>query len=129
METEERHLDPDTVSRGVSMLLNNPGRGQYLIAESEGRPVGQCMITYEWSDWRCGDFWWIQSVYIEPEFRRTGVFTAMYNHIMKMAEFSNLVAGVRLYVEKDNIPAQQTYQKLGLNPAPYTMFESDFTLK
>lgn len=129
METENRHLDPDIVARGVSILLNNPGRGRYLIAEYEGKPIGQCMITYEWSDWRCGDFWWIQSVYIEPEFRRKGVFTAMYSHIMNMADKSDLVAGVRLYVEKENIPAQQTYLKLGLNHAPYTMFESDFCMK
>ena len=128
-ETEDRYLDPVTVAQGVSRLLGEPSRGRYLIAQTVDVPVGQCMLTYEWSDWRCGDFWWIQSVYILPKFRRNGVFTAMYRHIMQLAQTSEFVAGVRLYVERENNSAQQTYRSLGMNPAPYTMFERDFTHK
>jgi ribosomal protein S18 acetylase RimI-like enzyme len=126
-ETEDWLLDPGTVAKGVDRLLTDPSRGRYLIAQSGDVPVGQCLLTYEWSDWRCGDFWWIQSVYVLPQFRRKGVFTAMYRHIMQLAENSEFVAGVRLYVERENNPAQQTYRSLGMSPAPYTMYERDFT--
>ena len=126
-ETEDRILNPVIVAQGVARLLAEPSRGRYLVAQAEDVPVGQCLLTYEWSDWRCGDFWWIQSVYVLPQFRRNGVFTAMYRHIMKLAQASAFVAGVRLYVEKENNSAQQTYRSLGMNPAPYTMFERDFT--
>ena len=126
-ETESRHLDALIAERGVSTLLKNPSKGFYLIAESEGFPVGQCMITFEWSDWRCGDFWWIQSVYVIPEYRRQGVFTTLYSSIYEKAKASDLVAGIRLYVEHENSGAIETYLNLGLNPAHYTMFECDFT--
>lgn len=126
-ETEERVLDPVIAARGVSMLLDQPSRGFYLLAEISGQIVGQCMITYEWSDWRCGDFWWIQSVYISPEFRRRGVFTALHQYISSAAMASENVAGIRLYVEQENVVAIQTYQDLGLLPAHYLMFEADFT--
>ena len=128
-ETEGRSLDPLTVMRGVGTLFSSPERGRYLIAESEEEPVGQCMITYEWSDWRCGDFWWIQSVYVLPAFRRRGVFSAIYQYISHEAARSEEVAGIRLYVERENRPAQETYSRLGLNPAPYAMFETDLSLK
>jgi ribosomal protein S18 acetylase RimI-like enzyme len=127
METEGRCLDPQIVTKGVITLLNHPDRGFYLIAEINGEPIGQCMITYEWSDWRCGDFWWIQSVYVIWEYRQQGVFTALYDQIIKKAEESDQVAGIRLYVEKENISAQKVYQRLGMNLTQYMMFERDFT--
>lgn len=127
METEKKLLHPETVEKGVSMLLSRPDKGFYLIAESVEGLVGQCMVTYEWSDWRCGDFWWIQSVYVLPEFRRNGIFTALYQHILKRASSTDLVAGIRLYVEKQNTTAQQTYISLGMDHAHYAMLERDFT--
>jgi GNAT superfamily N-acetyltransferase len=128
-ETEGRRLDPLILVQGVSMLLENPSRGFYLLAEIEGNVVGQCMITYEWSDWRCGDFWWIQSVYIVPDCRRKGVFKALYSHVLKAARATDLVVGIRLYVERDNSGAIQTYLNVGLNQAHYSMLEQDFTMK
>ena len=127
METEKRLLHPATVERGVSMLLSSPEKGLYLIAESSGVPAGQCMVTYEWSDWRCGDFWWIQSVYVLPEYRRNGIFSTMYRNILERAASTDLVAGIRLYVEKQNTIAQQTYLNLGMDHAHYAMLERDFT--
>ena len=129
METEGRQLDPGVVEKGVNQLLKTSERGFYLIAEVNGTPVGQCLITFEWSDWRCGDFWWLQSVYVEPQFRRQGVFSALYEDIIRRAELSELVTGVRLYVEKENISAQKTYQRLGMKQTDYMMFERDFSLK
>jgi GNAT superfamily N-acetyltransferase len=128
-ETEGRRLDPLILVQGVSMVLQNPSRGFYLLAEIDGNVVGQCMITYEWSDWRCGDFWWIQSVYIVPDFRRKGVFKALYSHVLETARVTDFVVGIRLYVEQDNTRAIQTYLNLGLHPAHYSMFEYDFTMK
>ena len=128
-ETEGRRLDPLILVQGVSMVLQNPSRGFYLLAEIDGNVVGQCMITYEWSDWRCGDFWWIQSVYIVPDFRRKGVFKALYSHVLETARATDFVVGIRLYVEQDNTRAIQTYLNLGLHPAHYSMFEYDFTMK
>ncbi len=128
-ETEGRRLDPLILVQGVSMILQNPSRGFYLLAEIEGNVVGQCMITYEWSDWRSGDFWWIQSVYVVPDFRRKGVFKAIYSHVVEAARATDFVVGIRLYVEQDNTKAIQTYQNLGLHPAHYSMHEHDFTMK
>jgi len=127
METEKKILHPETVQRGVSLLLSRPEKGFYLIAESAGVPAGQCMITYEWSDWRCGDFWWIQSVYVLPEFRRKGIFRALYQSILERASREEHVAGIRLYVEKQNTIAQQTYLNLGMDHTHYAMLEWDFT--
>lgn len=127
METEKKLLHPETVEKGVSIFLSRPDKGFYLIAESSGVAAGQCMVTYEWSDWRCGDFWWIQSVYVLPEFRRNGIFSALYHHILEQASSDDLVAGIRLYVEKQNFTAQQTYLSLGMDHTHYAMLERDFT--
>lgn len=125
-ESEDMHLDPETVRRGVALVLGDPGRGQYFLAEQEGRVIGQTMITLEWSDWRCGWFWWIQSVFVVPECRSSGVFRALLDHVMGRARERDDVCGVRLYVDLANHAAQAVYDRTGLPRAHYEMREVDF---
>ncbi|HEY3444473.1 MAG TPA: GNAT family N-acetyltransferase [Paludibaculum sp.] len=128
LETEHLSLDLDRLRDGVHGLFDVPSRGVYYVAESGGRRVGQMMITYEWSDWRNGDFWWIQSVWVEPTFRGQGVFKALYAHVEKLAR-DNGGVGLRLYVEKDNERAMGTYVRCGMARTAYEMFEVDFVIQ
>lgn len=121
-ETEGKALDGETVAHGVRAVLDDPSKGFYLVAERDGEPVGGLMVTYEWSDWRNGAFWWIQSVYVEPDARRTGVFRALFASIREQARAAGAV-GLRLYVEVENRRAQHTYASLGMAQCPYHMFE------
>jgi ribosomal protein S18 acetylase RimI-like enzyme len=125
-ETEGKTLDEETLSAGVAAVLADPLRGLYFIAESEGAVVGQLMITTEWSDWRNGWIWWIQSVYVRKEARRQGVFRALYMHVEAAARAAPQVAGLRLYVERDNHAAQQTYLGLGMERTGYLVLERCF---
>ena len=128
LETEDLSLDIDRLRRGVHGVFADPGRGFYLIAESNGTRLGQMMITYEWSDWRNGVFWWIQSVYTAPEYRRRGVFRALYAHAQALAQQEGTVCGLRLYVEGQNEEAQATYRRCGMHESAYHMFEVDNVL-
>jgi GNAT superfamily N-acetyltransferase len=128
LETEHLSLDLDRLRDGVHALFEQSGRGVYYVAELDGQRAGQMMITYEWSDWRNGLFWWIQSVYVEPRFRSQGVFRAVYRHVEKLARTTPGVCGLRLYVENSNSQAQEIYQRLGLQRTAYQMFEVDFVL-
>lgn len=122
-ETESKKLDLEEVRQGVCTLLNEPSRGQYFVARQAGQVIGCIMYTHEWSDWRNGDMWWIQSVYVAPDFRRHGVFRAMHAHIRSLA-LQNHVVELRLYVEKQNQRAKSTYNKLGMSMTDYeVMFE------
>ena len=123
LETEHKVLDPTVLRAGVAAVLAESKRGFYLVAECDGTVSGCLMITYEWSDWRNGDWWWLQSVYIVPEYRRCGVFRALYAHVERMASARADVVGVRLYVERDNTHAQRTYAALGIDDAGYCMLE------
>jgi ribosomal protein S18 acetylase RimI-like enzyme len=125
LETEQKHLDPDTVERGVQNLLNQPDLGFYLIAEADQEVIGSLMITSEWSDWRNGLFWWIQSVYIKPEWRRKGVFVCLYEFIRGRARAEPGVCGLRLYVEQENTGAQMTYRKVGMEETYYRIYEEE----
>ncbi|MGB5247857.1 MAG: GNAT family N-acetyltransferase [Woeseia sp.] len=125
-ETEERTLDPAIVNQGVSAVLSDPGKGRYWVAERDGQVVGQIMVTWEWSDWRNGMQWWIQSVYVNPESRGQGVFSALYRHVESLARGAADVCGLRLYVEKDNARAQQIYTALGMTQPGYQVMEVDF---
>ena len=124
-ETEQKKLDPDTVRRGIRGVFDQPGRGRYFIAERHGEAAGTLMLTYEWSDWRNGDWWWIQSVYVAPEHRRQGVYAALYAHVKREAEARPDVRGLRLYVEHENKTAQKTYESLGMADAGYKMYEAE----
>lgn len=126
LETEGWALDPAVALAGAATLVANPARGFYLIAEVGGEVVGQCMVTYEWSDWRNGEFWWVQSVYVRPGCRRRGIFARLYQTVEAMAESRPDVTGLRLYVETGNVAAQQAYLRLGMRPAPYLLLERDY---
>ena len=128
METEGKTLDLDMLKKGVSAVLGQDGLGFYLIAEVDGRPVGQLMITTEWSDWRNGYFWWIQSVYVDAEYRRQGVYRALDSHVHAEARRKENVCGLRLYVERNNHVAQQVYSSLDMHRSHYDLFEIDFVL-
>jgi GNAT superfamily N-acetyltransferase len=121
-ETEQLSLDRATLEAGVRAALSDPLKATYYLAEIDGRVAGQLMITHEWSDWRNGDLWWIQSVYVAEEFRRRGVFQSLYSHVRDQARQSG-AAGIRLYVERHNLKAQQTYQKLGMSMTEYLVME------
>ncbi|NUO74115.1 MAG: GNAT family N-acetyltransferase [Frateuria sp.] len=121
-ETEGKALDRAVLARGVEGVFDDPRRGFYLVAERAGAAVGCLLVTYEWSDWRCGDFWWIQSVYVAPPARRAGVFRALYAAVRERARDAGAV-GLRLYVETENHRAQRTYADLGMMPCHYLMYE------
>ncbi len=125
-ETEGRLLDATVLASGVAALLADAAKGQYFVGTQEGRVVGQLMITYEWSDWRNGVFWWIQSVYVDPEFRKQGVLRSLWNHVESLSRNDPQVCGIRLYMEHSNSRARSAYQCLGLKPAGYEVFEVDF---
>jgi GNAT superfamily N-acetyltransferase len=121
-ETEKMTLVPDIINKGVLAVFEKPERGQYWVAEKDGDVIASLLITYEWSDWRNSYVWWFQSVYVLPAYRKTGVFRSMYTFIKKEAERLG-VAGLRLYVETNNIHAQLTYKALGMHSEHYTMYE------
>lgn len=125
-ETEDKPLAPDTIRRGVARMVENPDMGFYLIAASGAEVIGCLAVTFEWSDWRCGRFWWIQSVYVDPAYRRMGVFRALYDHVTRMAKAFDDSCGIRLYVERDNTGAQHTYRQLGMIETDYKLFEIEF---
>ncbi len=125
-ETEGYALDPMIVGPGVTRLLANRQKGHYWVAEDNGRSVGQIMVTYEWSDWRDGFFWWIQSVYVHADYRRRGVFTRLYRHVEDLAQNTPDVIGLRLYVERENSRAQKTYLQLGMVDPGYQVMQTVF---
>jgi ribosomal protein S18 acetylase RimI-like enzyme len=123
LETEGKRLLPEVIGAGVRALLDQPASGFYLLAQSDSRIVGSLLVTKEWSDWRNGDFWWIQSVYVRPEFRRRGVYKRLYRHLQGLVAGDPKVCGFRLYVERENARAQATYRTLGMKETRYLVFE------
>lgn len=121
-ETEQVTLVGEVIIKGVKAVFDDSFRGQYWVAEDAGIVAASLLITYEWSDWRNCNVWWFQSVYVLPEFRRTGIFRAMYQHIKNEADEHN-IAGLRLYVETKNLKAQHTYEALGMKSLHYKMYE------
>jgi GNAT superfamily N-acetyltransferase len=121
-ETEGIMLSSEKLADGVKAVFDDNKKGFYIIAECDGKVVGQAMITYEWSDWRNAIFWWIQSVYVIPEYRKVGVFKAIFAEIKSMAESSN-VCGLRLYVERNNKVAKSVYLRMGMEESHYDFFE------
>lgn len=135
-ETERKSLDPGTVLAGVSAGIADPAKARYFVAMQEVQagkdllqaPVGTLMLTHEWSDWRNGDWWWIQSVYVLPDHRRQGVFAALHRHVDALARAAPGVIGLRLYVERDNAVARKTYAAFGMDDAGYRVYEDRFAL-
>ena len=136
LETEHKALDRDRLEAGVAAGIATPAAARYFIAmddaavagrETLGIPVGMLMLTREWSDWRNGEWWWIQSVYVPPEHRRRGVYAALHRHVETLARATPGVVGLRLYVERGNARAQGTYASLGMVDAGYAVFEREFS--
>lgn len=122
-ETEDRELALETITPGVARILTDAALGFYLVAEAEGAVIGCLMVTYEWSDWRNGLFWWVQSVYVDPAWRGRGVYRTMYGEAKARARAMGGVCGFRLYVEENNVAAQETYKRQGMERTHYLMFE------
>ena len=132
-ETEGRRLDLDRLHLGTIALIEAPARGFFMVAELEQaddrRLLGQLMITYEWSDWRNGAFWWIQSVYVDPAWRRKGVYRRLHDTVVAIGKADKKICGIRLYVARDNRAAQTVYRRVGLVPSMYEVYEDDFVLR
>ena len=126
METEEKTLLPEVVQPAVEAVFSDSGKGQYLVAVSDSQVVGSLLITYEWSDWRNCHMWYIQSVYVHPDFRGQGIFGKLYDEVIARAK-SDGAMFVRLYVEVENERAQKTYEKLGMKRMPYYMYDVKVT--
>lgn len=122
-ESEGLALDAATLAAGVRACLGDPVKGVYFLAEEGGQVIGQLCLTFEFSDWRNGWMWWIQSVYVRPEARRRGVFTALFEHVEKLARNDPEVIGLRLYMERDNETARQAYLRHGMQPTGYVLLE------
>ena len=122
-ETEGIELDEPTVTRGVHAVFDEPSHGRYFVAEADGSVIASLMITYEWSDWRNGNVWWIQSVYVRPAHRGRRVYARMYEFVRAAAARDAAVRGIRLYVDRRNTPAQEVYRRCGMNGEHYLVFE------
>ncbi len=122
-ETEKMKLDPPTVQLGVSAVMDDPSKGKYWLAEIDGKVVGCLLTVPEWSDWRNGTVLWIHSVYVVPDYRKHGVFKALYQHLKNLVHGSREYRGLRLYVDKTNLNAQNVYEKLGMSCEHYQLFE------
>lgn len=122
-ETENKELDKAILTKGVRNIIQDENKGVYHVCEVDGKVVGQIMYTYEWSDWRNGTFIWVQSVYVNKEYRGKGVFKALYNKVKEICDSNNEYVGIRLYVEKENYTAQKTYRSLGMEECNYFMYE------
>lgn len=123
LETESKELDPDVLRRGVEAVFADPGKGFYIVATYGSEIAAGLMVTFEWSDWRNGWFWWIQSVYVVPSERGNGIYGRMYDFVKELARSRGDVCGFRLYVEQENERAQHVYEKLGMEKTYYLMFE------
>jgi ribosomal protein S18 acetylase RimI-like enzyme len=127
-ETEQRTLDQERLRQGILAVFDRADRGIFYVAEHrpDHRVIGQCLITYEWSDWRNAQFWWIQSVYVDPQWRRRGVYRRLHDSIRRQAQTTPGVCGIRLYVEQNNTTAQEAYRRTGLHHSNYLVLEEDF---
>lgn len=126
-ETEDKKLDADTLRRGIAAVIQDPSKGRIWVADVNGEVVGQLGLTWEWSDWRAGVMWWIQSVYVDGRYRRQGIFSAMFSHVEALARSTEDCCGLRLYVERENTRAQETYKAHNMRDAGYTIMEIDFS--
>ena len=126
LETESKILDQNTVLKGVEKVLASSDRGFYIIAEVASQIIGSLMVTFEWSDWRNGWFFWIQSVFVDESYRRRGVYRLMHNEVINRCKARKDSCGIRLYVERDNVNAQRVYKSLGMYETDYYLYEEEF---
>jgi GNAT superfamily N-acetyltransferase len=127
-ETEGKVLDEARLRCGITAIFDSSEKGFYLVAEVRGCLVGSLLITYEWSDWRNATFWWIQSVFVDANWRRMGVYRSMHGYLFRVAGCRVDICGIRLYVERANKIAKQTYKDLGMAKSHYDLYEIDFVL-
>ena len=127
LETEGKALDPGLVEQGVRGLMERPEAGFYLVVGDGPTPAGSLMVTPEWTDWRNGWFWWIQSVYVAPAWRGRGVYRALHQEVERRARAAGRVVGLRLYVERENTGARQVYARLGMEETSYRLYEVPLT--
>jgi ribosomal protein S18 acetylase RimI-like enzyme len=125
-ETEGKDLDRKIITEGVKMAVSNPSLARYFVAENSGSIAGQTMVTYEWSDWRAGQIWWLQSVYVLPQYRSKGCFRSLYRFIKSLAEKDPLSKAIRLYVMEDNEIGRNVYSKVGMNHSGYVVYEEEW---
>jgi len=123
LESEGLTLDPSTVQRGIQIFLQKPHEGTYYVITQADIPVACTMVQYEWSDWRARRVLWVHSVYVVPEFRRQGCFRHLYAYLQQHVQNQPDLAGIRLYVDKKNIQAENTYRRLGMTDEHYNLFE------
>ena len=121
-ESEGTQLDHERVLKGVTAAMNDVAKGTYIVAKVDGKTIGSLMLTREWSDWTNRWYWWIQSVYVQPQYRGKGAYRAMYQKVKELAKDQGITQ-IRLYVDKTNYPAQKVYQKLGMQECHYFMYE------
>ena len=122
-ETEDKELHIETLNKGVKAILLDESKGHYYVYTINDKVVGQIMYTYEWSDWRNGMYLWVQSVYVEADYRRKGIYKKLYNKVKNICDIDEGITGIRLYVEKENSNAKATYKSLGMNECNYHMYE------
>ncbi len=125
-ETEDKELDQEIIAKGVEMAVSDSSLARYFVAESSGSIAGQTMVTYEWSDWRAGQIWWLQSVYVLPKYRDKGCFRSLYCFIKHLAEKDPLSRAIRLYVMDDNETGKNVYSKIGMNDSGYVVYEEEW---
>ena len=125
LETEGKQLDPDTLKSGVSAVFDDPNKGFYVVADLDGEIAGGLLVTYEWSDWRNGWFWYVQSVYILPKHRGQSIYSRLYEFVKELAAERGNICGFRLYVEKENQHAQRVYKTVGMGETHYLMYEEE----
>ena len=128
LETEGKALDEALLRNGITAIFDSSQKGFYLVAEVDSVVVGSLLITYEWSDWRNATFWWIQSVFVDANWRRKGVYRTMHDYVVNVAKSRKDICGIRLYVERTNTIAQQTYKDLGMTHSHYDLYETDIVL-
>ena len=126
LETESKILKESTIRQGGESVLNCPNKGFYIIAETDSQVIGSLLVTFEWSDWRNGWFFWIQSVFVDAKYRRQGVYRVMHSEVIRRTKESGNCCGIRLYVEKDNRNAQKVYKTLGMHETDYYLYEEEF---
>jgi ribosomal protein S18 acetylase RimI-like enzyme len=129
LETENLTLDRERVRRGVETALRDPAKGFYLLALADGKVVGQCMVTFEWSDWSNGMRWWLQSVYVHQDYRRQGFYRGLFEYLRTLAANADAVCCLRLYVHRENVGAQAVYQKLGFQETEFHLYEMELPRK
>ena len=128
LETEGKVLDESLLRDGITAIFDSTQKGFYIVAEVGSVVVGSLLITYEWSDWRNATFWWIQSVFVDANWRRNGVYRSMYDYVVNVAKSRKDICGIRLYVERTNTIAQETYKDLGMTHSHYDLYETDIVL-